>query len=80
MVITRGKRQLATIISTEVYGKSFEQILAEKEAEKEAQKEVDRLHTILSMLKNNFTPQQIADIFGYDLDNVINIAKKNTAD
>ena len=76
MVVSKGQYELAQIMSEVVYGKSYEQMLAEKEAEKEA----ERRNTIQSLLKINFSPEKIADLMGYDLDFVLKVAEKYSKD
>ncbi len=88
MVITRGKRALAHMASMAIYGKPFDEVIAEKEAEKEAEQAkllaakeaeqaLDRRNTIHALLKINFTPEKIADVLGFDLDYVLKVASDN---
>ena len=71
MEITRGQRALAEMASRAIYGKPFDEFIAEKEAEKEA----ERRHAIHSLLKINFSAEKIADILGFDLDYVLKVAE-----
>jgi hypothetical protein len=87
---TRGRKMLADAASIAIYGKPFDELLAEKaiefdgllaekEAEKEAEKQAERQKTVQALLKNNFSPENIADILGLKLSYVVKIAKKYAA-
>jgi hypothetical protein len=81
MVITRGKRALAEMASIAIYGKPFDEVIAEQKAEqakilakKEAEQDLERRNTIHSLLKINFTPEKISEVLGFDLDYVLKVA------
>ena len=76
MVVTKGQYRLAQIMSEVVYGKSYEVMLAEKEAEKEA----TRQDTIKVLLKKDFSPEKIANLLEFDLDYVLKVAKNQSKD
>ena len=84
MVVTKGQYRLAQIMSEVVYGKSYEVMLAEKEAEKEAEKasekEATRQDTIKVLLKKDFSPEKIANLLEFDLDYVLKVAKNQSKD
>lgn len=92
MVVSKGQYDLAQLMSEIVYGKSYEQMIAENKvaakaaaktaakAAAKAEKEVERRNTIQSLLKINFLPEKIADLMGYDLDFVLKVAEEYSKD
>ena len=74
MVVTKGQYRLAQLMTEVVYGKSYEAMLAEKEAEKEAVQQ----KTIKALLEKDFSPEKIADLLEFDLDYVLKVAKNHS--
>ena len=70
MVVTKGQYRLAQLMTEVVYGKSYEAMLAEKEAVQQK--------TIKALLEKDFSPEKIADLLEFDLDYVLKVAKNHS--
>ena len=76
MVATKGRKMLVDMGAIALYGKPVEELLDDKDAEKKAEMEAERSHTIISLLKNNFSALKIAEMLGYNLKFVQKIARE----